>query len=90
MHVNVLRILMLTLITNGYFPMQTKGQATVPAPRAQVLYSLAPVWSAIIAQLTLGGESIGIFSWIGGSAILLASVLASQPARKQLENETVR
>ena len=69
-----------------YFPLQTKGQATVPAPRAQVLYSLAPVWSAIIAQLTLGGESVGIFSWVGGSAILIASALASQEERKQPEN----
>ena len=69
-----------------YLPAQTKGQATVPAPRAQVLYSLAPVWSAIIAQLTLGGESVGIFSWVGGSAILIASALASQEERKQPEN----
>ena len=49
------------------------------APQAQVIYSLAPVWSAVIAQMTLGGESMGITSWAGGSAILFASFLASRP-----------
>jgi hypothetical protein len=45
---------------------------------AQVIYSLTPIWSALIAQATLGGsENMGALSWAGGGVIVCASVLAA-------------
>ena len=48
-------------------------------PVLQLIYSLAPIWSALIAQLLcLPGEGMGPLSWAGGAAVLAASVMAVQ------------
>ena len=45
----------------------------------QLVYSLAPIWSALIAQtIDLPGEDMGPLSWAGAAAVLAASTLAAQ------------
>lgn len=53
-----------------------QGQRTVPAVQAQILLSLAPLWSALFAQLALGGEEMGPAAWVGGAMVLLSVMLA--------------
>lgn len=54
--------------------LQTKGQAEVPAAQAQVIFSLTPVWSALLASAFLPGESMGALAWSGAAVIIAASV----------------
>lgn len=54
-----------------------QGQRTVPAVQTQIILSLAPLWSALLAQAVLGGEEMGCMAWVGGGMVLL-SVLAAQ------------
>jgi drug/metabolite transporter (DMT)-like permease len=54
--------------------LQTKGQAEVPAAQAQVIFSLTPVWSALLASAFLPGESMGALAWTGAAVIIAASV----------------
>jgi drug/metabolite transporter (DMT)-like permease len=54
--------------------LQTKGQAEVPAAQAQVIFSLTPVWSALLASAFLPGESMGGLAWSGAAVIIAASV----------------
>ena len=43
----------------------------------QVIYSLTPLWSALIAAIILDGqEQVGPLFWAGGAVILGASILA--------------
>lgn len=65
--------------------LQTKGQAIVPATQAQVIYSLTPIWGAVMAQLVLGDEQMGPVAWAGGAAVLLASL---QAARAQSQGQS--
>jgi drug/metabolite transporter (DMT)-like permease len=41
----------------------------------QVAYNTAPLWSALLAQYTLSGESMGLGGWAGGAALLAAASL---------------
>lgn len=66
-----------------------EGASSAPAPaglprlRPQVIYSLTPIWSALIASATLGSsENMGTLSWAGGAVIVLASILAAVFSRK--------
>jgi len=54
--------------------LQAKGQAAVPAAQAQVVYSLTPVWSALLAAATLPGEGMGRGAWAGAAVIVAASI----------------
>lgn len=54
-----------------------QGQSRVPAAQAQVLFATVPLWAALFAWLALSGESMSTTDWIGGSAILTASFIAS-------------
>lgn len=54
------------------------AQAQVPATRAQVIYSLTPIWSALMAAWLLGDEGLGPVAWAGCAAICAASILASR------------
>ena len=56
-----------------------QGQSTVPASEAQVIFSTTPLWSVAFAWVLLGGEPISERTWIGGTAVLLAGLLASVP-----------
>ena len=59
--------------------LQTRGQRSVSATRAQVLYGLVPIWSALAAYVVFGdSEETGLFTWVGGSMVLTAGILASQ------------
>lgn len=59
--------------------LQTRGQRSVSATRAQVLYGLVPIWSAAAAYLVFGdSEGTGAGTWVGGSLVLVAGILASQ------------
>ena len=59
--------------------LQTRGQRSVSATRAQVLYGLVPIWSALAAYLVFGNsEGAGPFTWVGGGLVLTAGILASQ------------
>jgi drug/metabolite transporter (DMT)-like permease len=44
----------------------------------QVIFSLTPIWSAVIAHFLLGEESMGPWAWVGGVAVVLAGILASR------------
>ena len=55
---------------------QSYGQAAVPPSAANVLYSLQPVWTALIAWLVLG-EALALPEAIGGACIVVASLLAT-------------
>jgi drug/metabolite transporter (DMT)-like permease len=54
--------------------LQAKGQAVASAAEAQVLYSLTPVMSALLAAACLQGEEMGPLAWLGGAVIVGASV----------------
>jgi drug/metabolite transporter (DMT)-like permease len=59
--------------------LQTRGQRSVSATRAQVLYGLVPIWSAVAAFFVFGSsEGSGVGTWVGGSLVLVAGILASQ------------
>ncbi len=58
--------------------LQTRGQSTVPATTAQVIYSLTPIWGAVSAQVLLGDEGLGPLSWAGGAGMVVASLMAAQ------------
>jgi len=64
--------------------LQTKGQASVPATAAQVIYSLTPLWSTLLAAVLLGDEGLGPMSWVGGVAVLAASILSAQAQQSDL------
>ncbi|KAJ9520956.1 hypothetical protein QJQ45_014158 [Haematococcus lacustris] len=57
--------------------LQTRGQVVVPATLAQVVFSLTPLWSALIAALVLGDDGMGQAAWAGSAAILVASAVAT-------------
>jgi drug/metabolite transporter (DMT)-like permease len=54
--------------------LQSFGQAQVPVAQAQVLYSLTPIWSALLAGGALTGEAMGAAGWLGAAIILGASL----------------
>jgi drug/metabolite transporter (DMT)-like permease len=57
--------------------LQTRGQGTVGAAQAQVIYSSTPLWTALFAALLLGGESLGTLGWAGGGLIVAAGLVAA-------------
>lgn len=60
---------------------QTWGQGVVGAARAAVIYSMEPVWAALLAWVFLG-EVLGVLGWIGG-ALVGGSVLWTQIPRRR-------
>lgn len=54
-----------------------QGQKDVPPAEAQILFSSVPLWSAAFAWLLLGGEDLGPLTWLGGSTLVAAGLLAS-------------
>ncbi|MEW5306166.1 MAG: hypothetical protein WDW36_008653 [Sanguina aurantia] len=57
--------------------LQAAGQAKVPATQAQVIYSLTPLWSALLAYLVLGDEGMGPVAYVGGATIVAAGLIAA-------------
>lgn len=50
----------------------------------QVIYSLTPLWSALIAWAFLGNDDgLGPLGWAGGAVILMASILATTGAKQE-------
>lgn len=50
----------------------------------QVIYSLTPLWSALIAWVFLGNDDgLGPLGWAGGAVILMASILATTGAKQE-------
>ena len=58
--------------------LQTEGQQRVPAPQAGVIYTMEPLWAAVLGALFLG-ERPGA-AGVCGAALILAAVLVSQLA----------
>lgn len=44
---------------------------------AQVIYSLTPLWSALLAYLVLGDEGMGPVAYVGGATIVAAGLIAA-------------
>ncbi|GIL83314.1 hypothetical protein Vretifemale_12150, partial [Volvox reticuliferus] len=70
--------------------LQVLGQRVVPPAQAQMLYSSAPFWSALIAQILLRGRdgAMGPLAWLGGGVMLSASLIASLLDAKQLRTSS--
>ncbi len=46
--------------------------------RLQVIFSLAPLFTVLFSQLTLGGESLGPLAWVGGATVIAASFISRE------------
>lgn len=57
--------------------MTVQGQSRVAAARAQVLFSMTPVWSTMFAVVILHEAALEPTEIAGGALIIFASVLAS-------------
>jgi drug/metabolite transporter (DMT)-like permease len=59
--------------------LQARGQAAVPASQAQLIYATCPLWTTLVARLTLDArdEAMGLVAWAGAGLMLGASLLAS-------------
>lgn len=62
--------------------LQSKGQAQVPAGRAQALFATVPLWSAAMAGVALG-ERTGPAGWVGGLLIMAGGALAATAPREK-------
>lgn len=51
--------------------------------QAQVIFSSKPVWAAGLAWLVLGGEELGVLTWLGGGVLMAAGLLASSEKQQQ-------
>ena len=53
---------------------------SLPASPAssQVIFSLTPLWSALMAFLLLGDDGMGPLAWAGGAAVVAAGIMAAQ------------
>eukprot|EP00798_Chlamydomonas_sp_ICE-L_P019985 gene19985-26699_t len=61
--------------------LQTEGMRSVPATQTQLIFSLTPLWSALIAAFTVGkdgSEGMGPLSWLGAVIIVGATLLAAR------------
>ncbi|MDX2004044.1 MAG: EamA family transporter [Meiothermus sp.] len=58
--------------------LQAVGQRTVPASEAAVIYTLEPVYAALLAMAFLG-ERLGWQGWLGGALILGATLVSQLP-----------
>jgi drug/metabolite transporter (DMT)-like permease len=56
--------------------LQTKGQQTVPASEAAIVFATQPLWASATAALVLG-EAFGPKGFAGGALILFATVFSS-------------
>ena len=64
--------------------LQMKGQSTVPASVAMLIFATDPVWAILYAGLLGGNEQhLGTFGLIGAGCILSASVIASFGGNKK-------
>ena len=64
--------------------LQLKGQSTVPASVAMLIFATDPVWAILYAGLLGGNEQhLGTFGLIGAGCILSASVIASFGSKKK-------
>ncbi|KAL4853539.1 hypothetical protein ACK3TF_005470 [Chlorella vulgaris] len=59
------------------------GQKHVAPAQAQVIFSSKPVWAAGLAWLVLGGEELGVLTWLGGGVLMAAGLLASSEKQQQ-------
>lgn len=64
-----------------------QGQKDVPPAEAQVIFSSVPLWSAAFAWLLLGGEQLGPLTWVGGSTLVAAGLVASSGHSKQAQQQ---
>ena len=62
--------------------LQSRGQARVPAGRAQALFATVPLWSAALAGVALG-ERTGAAGWAGGLLIVAGGALAATAPREE-------
>lgn len=62
--------------------LQSRGQAQVPAGRAQALFATVPLWSAALAGFALG-ERTGAAGWAGGLLIVAGGALAATAPREK-------
>ena len=63
--------------------LQLKGQSTVPASVAMLIFATDPVWAILYAGLLGGNEQhLGNFGVIGAGCILSASIIASFGKKK--------
>lgn len=63
--------------------LQLKGQSTVPASVAMLIFATDPVWAILYAGFLGGNEQhLGSFGLIGAGCILSASIIASFGSRK--------
>jgi hypothetical protein len=64
--------------TEGGLSWRLGALLCLACPASQVIFSLTPIWGAVMAQLVLGDEQMGPVAWAGGAAVLLASLLAAR------------
>lgn len=57
--------------------LQVIGQAEVPAPTAAIIYTLEPVWAALLAMVVFG-DAFGWRGWLGAALTLCAAVAATR------------
>lgn len=55
------------------------AQQSVPETRATLIYSMEPVWAALVG--VVAGERLGLLGWFGGALIVLAVWLGKFKAR---------
>ena len=56
--------------------LQAVGQSRVGTAKAQVFYSTASLWSALMTTLLLKSETLGAVGWMGGALIAGAGIAA--------------
>ena len=64
-----------------------QGQKHVAPAEAQVIFSSKPLWAAAIAWVLLGGEELGPLTWVGGSALVVAGLIASTGQEAQASTD---
>ncbi len=60
-----------------------QGQKHVPPAEAQVIFSSKPLWAAGLAWVLLGGEELGPLTWVGGTTLAVAGLIASTAPPEQ-------
>ena len=64
---------------------------SLPASPAssQVIFSLTPLWSALMAFLLLGDDGMGPLAWAGGAAVVAAGIMAAQANAPEIQAPAV-
>ena len=58
--------------------LHVKGQSMVTATEAQLVFSTVPLWSAVLAALTLPNEHLGPLTCLGAAMMVLAGVVSTK------------